>query len=62
MVIQGDVITLSEEELKEIINLECKGRLGITLDEFLRKRGRGELSQSLATQEIEMLLNLAYKK
>jgi len=62
MVTKGDIITLSTKEFDEIIGAECKNRLGITLKEFLQKRKRGELSDATATQEIEMLLKVAYNK
>jgi hypothetical protein len=62
MVIKGDVITLNKEELDEIIDLECRKRLSLTLDEFLQRRKQGILQKSTATQEIEMLLKIAYKK
>lgn len=62
MVTHGDVITLDEKELAEVINLECKKRLNMTLEEFVQKRKSGELPKSPATQEIEMLIKLGYKK
>ena len=58
MVKHGDIVTLNKEELDEIIDIECQGRLGITRGEFLHRRERGELPKSTATQEIEMLLKL----
>jgi hypothetical protein len=61
MVIDGDVITLNKKEVDEIIDLECKKRLGITLDEFLQRRKQDKLPKSTAVHEIEMLLKLAYK-
>ena len=59
MVIDGDIITLNKKEVEELIDRECKKRLGISAKEFLQKRERGELSKSIATHDIEMLLELA---
>ena len=62
MVTKGDIIILNEKEFDKIISIECKNRLGVTLKEFVQKRKQGELSDSAATQEIEMLLKVAHNK
>jgi hypothetical protein len=58
MIRYGDIVELNKRELHEVIDLECKKRLGITRKEFLLRREKGTLTQSQATQEIGMLLKL----
>lgn len=59
MVINGDVVSLSREEVKRLIDRECRKRLGISAKEFLQKREHGELPKSAAVHDIEILLKLA---
>ena len=59
MVKNGDVITLSKKEAKELIEKECQERLGISLKEFRQKRKRYELPESVAVYDIEALLRFA---
>jgi hypothetical protein len=59
MVIQGDIITLSKQEVKELIERECRKRLDMSVREFLNKRRKGTLPKSTAVHDIEMLLKLA---
>jgi hypothetical protein len=59
MVTKDNIVTLDEKEVEELIDKECKKRLGITAKEFLQKRERGELTKSIATHDIELLLKLA---
>ncbi len=62
MVIQtGDFITLSRKEAKDLINKECRERLGMDAATFLRKYRRGELTNSLVVPQIKMLLRLVYR-
>jgi len=64
MVIHGDVISLSKKEAEEIIDKECRKRLGMSLNEFKEKRKRGDLpnSRPLAVYDIEALLRFAESK
>jgi hypothetical protein len=62
MIRHGDIVELNQKELHEIVDLECKKRLGMTRREFLQRRDKGTLPQSQATQEIGMLLKLDGKK
>ena len=59
MVVHNDIITLSKKEIEELIDSECKKRLGMSAKEFLQKRKEGKLSRSTAVYDIEMLLKLA---
>lgn len=59
MVINGDIVTLSKPEVKELVNRECKKRLGMSAKEFSLKQKNGELPKSTAVRDIEMLLRLA---
>jgi len=61
MVIDGDIITLSRGEAKELIEKECRERLNMSAAEFLWKYRRGELPDLPAIPEIKMLLRLVYK-
>lgn len=61
MVINGDIITLNRKEAKELINRECKERLGMNAAEFLWKSRKGSLPDLPAIPEIKMLLRLVYK-
>lgn len=58
MVIKGDVINLSKEEIEKIIDKECKERLDMSLKEFLNKRQHSELPKSIAVHDIDVLLKL----
>ena len=59
MVKQGNMVTLDKKEVEQLIEKECKKRLGISSKEFIQKRERGELKKSIATHDIELLLKLA---
>lgn len=59
MVKNGDVITLSKKEAEELIEKECRERLGMSLKEFRQKRKHRELPKSLAVYDIEALLRFA---
>lgn len=59
MVINGDIVTLSKREVKELVDRECKKRLGMSAKEFLLKQKNGGLPGSTAVRDIEMLLRLA---
>jgi hypothetical protein len=59
MVIQGDVISLSNKEVKELIDRECRKRLDMSGREFLERREKGKLPKSTAVHDIEILLKLA---
>jgi hypothetical protein len=59
MVKHGDIVTLSKKELQQIIQRECKERLGLSYDEFMRKRASNQLPKSTAVHDIELLLALA---
>jgi len=61
MVIKSDIVTLSRKEAKELIDRECRKRLGMSAIEFVQKSRHGELPQSSAVHDIKMLLKLAYK-
>jgi len=61
MVIDGNLITLSRKEAKELIERECKERLNMSAAEFLLKYRRGELLDLPAVPEIKMLLRLVYR-
>ena len=63
MVINGDVISLKREEVKELVNKECMDKFGINAAEFIQRYRRGELSPDEASSihKIKMLLRLAYK-
>ncbi len=58
MVINGDIVTLSKREVKELVDRECKKRLGMSAKEFLLKQKNGKLPGSTAVRDIEMLLRL----
>ena len=59
MVINKDIITLTKKEVKELIDRECKKRLGISYEQFLQDRKEGKLLPSTAVHDIETLLKLA---
>ncbi len=59
MVKNGNMVTLNKKEIENLINKECKKRLGINAKEFLQKREHGKLVKSTAVHDIEMLLKLA---
>ncbi|MBM4448138.1 MAG: hypothetical protein FJ015_02715 [Chloroflexi bacterium] len=59
MVKNGSMVTLNKKEVENLINNECKKRLGISAKEFLQKREHGKLAKSTAVHDIEMLLKLA---
>lgn len=54
----NDIITLTKREVAELIDRECRNRLGMSAKEFLQKRREGKLSPSPAVHDIEMLLKL----
>ena len=62
MVIHGDIVTLNREEVKDLINRECKNRLGMSAVEYVKRNKRGDLPKVAAVHDIEMLLKLAYKR
>lgn len=59
MITQGNMVTLNKKEVDQLINRECRKRLGISAKEFLRKRENGGLPKSTAVHDIEILLKLA---
>jgi len=59
MVVNGDIIILDDKEVLTLIDNECRKRLHMSAEEFMRKYGAGELPQSTAVHDIEMLLKLA---
>ncbi len=59
MITQRNMVTLNKQEVDELIDRECKRRLGMSADEFLQKCGNGGLEKSIAVHDIEILLNLA---
>lgn len=59
MVKNGDVIILSKKEALELVEKECRGRLGISLREFRQKSKHRELPRSVAVHDIEALLRFA---
>ena len=59
MVTNGDVITLNKQEVLALVDKECRKRLHISGKEFIRKRAKGELPNSLAVHDVEMMLRLA---
>lgn len=58
MVKQRDIITLNKKEIEELIDRECKKRLGMSTKVFLQKRKHGRLPNTTAVHDIEMLLRL----
>ncbi len=62
MIMKNDMVTLSHEEVEQLIEEECKRRLNMSTAEFLSRRRDGKLIQSAAStaiHDIEMLLKLA---
>ena len=59
MITKGNMVTLNKEEINQLIDKECRKRLGISAREYLRKRKNGGLAKSIATHDIEILLKLA---
>ncbi len=59
MVKNGDIITLNNKDFDKILDKECRKVLGMSGQEFLRKRNNGGLPKSTAIRDIEMLLKLA---
>ena len=59
MRIEGNMVTLNKKEVTQLIDKECRKRLGMSAKEYLQKRGNGGLAKSMATHDIEILLNLA---
>lgn len=59
MVTNGDIITLNKKEVMALIDKECRKRLQMSAKEFMRKRAKRELPNSLAVHDIEMILKLA---
>jgi hypothetical protein len=62
MVKKGDVIVLTNREVKSLINRECKSRLGISRTDFMQQHEQGTLPKSAAVRDIEMLLKLDDKR
>lgn len=62
MMRQGDIIVLNKDEVRAITDRECRRRLKMNLNEFIRKRDNGQLDDSAATFDINMLLKLAKTK
>jgi len=53
---------LTKEEYEELIENECKARLGVNLKGFLSKRHNGGLpNKPLAIHDIELMLKLVHK-
>ncbi len=59
MVIDGDIVTLDNEEVMALIDNECRKRLHMSASEFLKMRDNGGLPGSTAVHDIEMILKLA---
>lgn len=59
MIMKNDMVTLNKKEVAELIDNQCKKRLGMSAEEFLEKRKKNELTKSIAVHDIEMLLKLA---
>ena len=57
MVVDENIITLSREEAKDLIEKECKKRLGMSAAEFLLKFRRGELPDYQSVQPPIELVN-----
>ena len=49
---------LTRQEVEYLIHQEAQARLGMSGEEFLRRRKDGTLSGSVAKRDIEMLVNL----
>ncbi len=58
MIMKNDMVTLNKKEVQELIDRECRKRLGMSASEFVRKRKDGEIAKSTAAHDIEMLLKL----
>lgn len=63
MVVNGDVISLKREEVKELVDKECMDKFGMNAAEFMWRYRRDELSPNEASSihKIKMLLRLVYK-
>lgn len=62
MVTQIESCELNREEYEELIENECKARLGVSTQEFLLKRHNGGLpNKPLAIHDIELMLKLVHK-
>ncbi|MDP6771939.1 MAG: hypothetical protein QF704_14655 [Anaerolineales bacterium] len=59
MVVNGDVVILNKKDVERIIDAECQKRLHMSGKEFSWKYNNGELPDSTAIHDIEMLLKLA---
>ena len=59
MITKGNMVTLNKKEVNQLIDKECRKRLGMSAKEYLRKRENGGLAKSMATHDIEILLKLA---
>ena len=63
MIMENDIVTLNKKELEEVIDIECRKRLGISTKEFMQKYNHGKLStDSTAVHDMEMLLKVANKQ
>lgn len=59
---QAESYNLTKKEFEKLIENECKARLGVSLKEYLKKRGNGGLpNKPLAIHNIELLLKFAHK-
>ena len=59
MTTKTESCNLTKEEYEELIENECKARLGVTLKEFLLKRNNGGLpNKPLAVHDINLMLKL----
>jgi hypothetical protein len=62
MMRQGDITILNKDELRAITERECRRRLKMKLNDFIRKRDSNQLDDSPAVFDINMLLKLAKTK
>lgn len=62
MVTDGDIVTLTRDDAKELIERECQERLGISAAEFVRRVRHDQMPSSMAARDVEMLLRLVYKQ
>jgi hypothetical protein len=54
----GDIVILSKEEVRTLIDNECQHRLGISRKDFIQQYKEGSLLKSGAVKDIEMLFKL----
>jgi hypothetical protein len=63
MVEKGDIIILNRKEVKELIDTQCRSRLGMSGSDFIQRREQGTLpAKPCAVHDIEMLLKLDGKR